>query len=116
MTPCDGCGNTHRQLRRLGTEALCHTCWDLELLLRKQRNSTIRGPLFDLPKWSLAETLKPEPNAIETFAIEMQEAAEMLREDAANEAAGRQGMMGPARSAGSLEGSPLFDNSQMKLF
>ena len=58
---------------------------------------------------------EPE-NEIETFSQELAEAVESLREEAVNEAAGRQGMMGPKKSAGNLDGSPLFGSSQLKLF
>ena len=57
-----------------------------------------------------------EPNALQLFGASIKKAVEAQKAEAANEAAGRQGMNGPTHSIRSFEDSPLFGSSQKSLF
>jgi len=91
-------------------------------------------PLYEAPSYEAAKAMKPagkeyqvvkaepapEPavSSMGDLARAMADAGERSRGEAANEMVGKLGMKaaGPLKSAGSLEGSPLFGSSQKGLF
>jgi hypothetical protein len=56
------------------------------------------------------------PNTLQEFNAEVNTLQQKALEQDLNKAAGRQGMNGPARKIRDFDGSPLFGESQRKLF